>query len=469
MSTEKSEAQKLKEALFLERKHGGLKLPEEEIRRAEWYCEDYKKFLDSGKTEREVVTTAIAMAEKQGYEPYEYGRKYTAGDKVYLNNRGKSIVFALIGSDPIENGVNIMASHIDSPRIDLKVNPVYEDGELCLFKTHYYGGVKKYQWTAMPLALHGVVVRQDGVSVTVSVGEDENDPVFCVTDLLPHLSADQMKRTLGDGIRGEELNLLVGSYPYRDEEISQAIKLNILRILNEKYGMVEKDFRSAELSIVPAFKARDLGFDRSMVAAYGQDDRVCAYTSLTALLHAETPGRTLVCVLADKEETGSGGTTGMNADYWRNLIAGIARPYGVDARQVFANSKCLSADVNIAFDPTFPEVHEKMNVSFANYGVVLTKYTGARGKAGTSDASAEFTGEIQRMLDANGVLWQTGNLGKVDQGGGGTVAGCLAQTDIDTIDIGVPVLSMHAPLEVAAKIDVYSTYRAFCAFAKHEG
>ena len=469
MSTEKSEAQKLKEALFLERKHGGLKLPEAEIRRAEWYCEDYKKFLDSGKTEREVVTTAIAMAEKQGYEPYEYGRKYTAGDKVYLNNRGKSIVFALIGSDPIENGVNIMASHIDSPRIDLKVNPVYEDGELCLFKTHYYGGVKKYQWTAMPLALHGVVVRQDGVSVTVSVGEDENDPVFCVTDLLPHLSADQMKRTLGDGIRGEELNLLVGSYPYRDEEISQAIKLNILRILNEKYGMVEKDFRSAELSIVPAFKARDLGFDRSMVAAYGQDDRVCAYTSLTALLHAETPCRTLVCVLADKEETGSGGTTGMNADYWRNLIAGIARPYGVDARQVFANSKCLSADVNIAFDPTFPEVHEKMNVSFANYGVVLTKYTGARGKAGTSDASAEFTGEIQRMLDANGVLWQTGNLGKVDQGGGGTVAGCLAQTDIDTIDIGVPVLSMHAPLEVAAKIDVYSTYRAFCAFAKHEG
>lgn len=463
----KSEAQKLKDALFMERKNGGLSMSEAEIKAAEAYCEDYKKFLDAGKTEREVVEESIELAKKNGFAEFEPGKKYAAGDKVYCNNRGKALILAVVGSQPIETGVNFMISHIDSPRIDLKVNPLYEDGELCLFKTHYYGGVKKYQWSTIPLALHGVVIRNDGTTVNVCVGEDDSDPVFCITDLLPHLAADQMKRSLADGIKGEELNLLIGSYPYRDEEISEKIKLNIMKLLNEKYGIVEADFRTAELEIVPAFKARDLGFDRSMVAGYGQDDRVCAYTSLTATLEAKNPQRTIVCVLSDKEETGSSSTTGMNAVFWQNFVADLAKPYGVEGRVVLSNSKCLSADVNIAFDPTFPDVHERMNASFANHGVVITKYTGSRGKGGTNDSSAEFAGEVARMLDKEGVLWQTGNLGKVDQGGGGTIAFLVAHQDVDTIDIGVPVLSMHAPYEVTTKIDVYSTYKAFEAFAKY--
>lgn len=465
---EKTRGQELAEQLLWENKNGGLSFSEEEIKAAEAYAEGYKSFLDRGKTEREVVEYAVELAEARGFVPFTAGKKYSAGDKVYLNNRGKALILAVIGTEPVEHGVNFMVSHIDSPRVDLKVNPLYEDGELALFKTHYYGGVKKYQWTAIPLALHGVVVRQDGSKVTITVGEAETDPVFCFTDLLPHLAADQMKRTLADGIKGEELNLLIGSYPFRDDAASQKIKLNIMRILNEKYGIIEKDFRSAELEIVPAFKAKDLGFDRSMVAAYGQDDRVCAYTSLTALFDAEHPARTQVCILSDKEETGSSSTTGMSADFWKYFIADLAAPYCVEMRTVLSRSKCLSADVNIAFDPTFPEVHEKMNVSFINQGVVITKYTGARGKGGTSDAPAEYAGEIAHMLDRAGVLWQTGNLGKVDQGGGGTIAFLMAHADVDTIDIGVPVLSMHAPYEVTSKIDIYSTYRAFAAFTQHK-
>ena len=464
---------------------------------------DYIDFISANKTERECAASAIAAAEDAGYDSLAdciaAGTPVGPGSKLWACAQGKAVVLVHVGAAPLSEGLNILGAHIDSPRLDIKQNPLYEANDFALLDTHYYGGIKNYQWTALPLALHGVVATTGGEVVEVNIGEDPADPVFCVTDLLPHLGAQQMDKKGSKVVEGEDLDVLVGNRPLAaedadadadaaeaektaevaaaadtadapaDEAAKDPVKAMVLSLLADKYGITEEDFLSAELEVVPAGCARDLGFDRSMVIGYGQDDRVCAYTSLTALLHAETPGRTLVCVLADKEETGSGGTTGMNADYWRNLIAGIARPYGVDARQVFANSKCLSADVNIAFDPTFPEVHEKMNVSFANYGVVLTKYTGARGKAGTSDASAEFTGEIQRMLDANGVLWQTGNLGKVDQGGGGTVAGCLAQTDIDTIDIGVPVLSMHAPLEVAAKIDVYSTYRAFCAFAKHEG
>ena len=464
MEKTKSEAQKLKEELFLSRKHGGLLLSEEELSAAQDYCEDYKAFLNRAKTVRETVELTITMAEKAGFVPFEIGKAYQPGDKIYYNNRKKAAIFAVIGTDPIEQGVNLMTSHIDSPRLDLKVNPLYEDNELALFKTHYYGGIKKYQWTAIPLALHGVVVRSDDTTLTVTVGEDENDPVFCVTDLLPHLAADQVKLPLHEGIKGEQLNILIGSHPFRDDEASERVKLNLMRILNEKYGIVEKDFRSAELTIVPAFKARDIGFDRSMIGAYGQDDHVCAYTSFSALLAAKSPKRTAVCVFSDKEETGSNGTTGLAGSFLSFFLENLAAAYNVPGRIVMSRSKCLSADVNAAFDPNFPEVSEPRNNCFVNYGAVITKYTGARGKSGTSDASAEFAAEIQHLMDRENVLWQTGELGKVDQGGGGTVAFCTAELDIDTIDIGVPVLSMHAPFEVTSKIDIYSLYRAFVAF-----
>ena len=436
-----------------------------ELAAAQDYCEGYKAFLNSAKTERETVTIAVEMAEKAGFVPFEIGKAYKPGDRIYYNNRGKAAAFAVIGTDPIEQGVNLLTSHIDSPRLDLKVNPLYEDNELALFKTHYYGGIKKYQWTAIPLALHGVVVRADGSSLTVAVGEEEGDPVFCVTDLLPHLAADQVKLPLHEGIKGEQLNILIGSHPFRDDEASERVKLNLMRILNEKYGIVEKDFRSAELTVVPAYKARDIGFDRSMIGAYGQDDHVCAYASFSALLDKkETPKRTAVCVFSDKEETGSNGTTGLAGSFLPFFLENLAAAYNVPGRIVMSHSKCLSADVNAAFDPNFPEVSEPRNNCFVNYGAVITKYTGARGKSGTSDASAEFAAEIQHLMDRENVLWQTGELGKVDQGGGGTVAFCTAELDIDTIDIGVPVLSMHAPFEVTAKIDVYSLYRAFVAF-----
>lgn len=465
---ETGKAKQLKEQLFGNLKNGGLRLTEAQVREAEHYCEGYKQFLDNGKTEREATAAAISLAEAGGFTAYEYGKKYAPGDRVYLNNRGKSIILAVMGNEPLENGVNLMAAHIDSPRIDLKAHPLYEKEELALFKTHYYGGIRKYQWTALPLALHGVIVRADGTAVTVRVGEDEGDPVFCITDLLPHLAAEQSKRTLADGIRGEELNILVGSYPFREDECSEAVKLNIMRLLNEKYGIAEADFISAELELVPAFKAKDLGFDRSMIGAYGHDDRVCAYTALTATLEAKSPARTLVTILTDKEEIGSVGNTGLNSAYLKYFIADLSKPFGVDGRRVLSNSKCLSADVNAAFDPTFPDVTEPMNTCRLNRGVVVTKFTGSRGKSGTSDASAEFVGEIRRMLDAENVVWQTGELGKVDQGGGGTVAMFVAGLNVDVIDVGVPVLSMHAPFEVVSKIDVWSTCKAFEAFAKYK-
>lgn len=466
MSNEKSQGQKLQDALLINRKNGSIILDENEMKKVEEYSKGYKDFLDNSKTERGAVDTSIKLAQKFGFVEYKYGQKYNPGDKIYLNNRNKAIIFAVIGSDPIENGVNIMASHIDAPRIDLKARPLYEEAELALFKTHYYGGLKKYQWTAIPLSLHGVLIKNDGSTVKVCLGEDESDPVFCITDLLPHLGKDQFTRTLSDGIRGEELNVLIGSYCFKDDAASEKVKLNIINILNKKYGVVESDFLSAELELVPAFKAKDIGFDRSMIGAYGQDDRVCAYTSLTATLNAKSPKRTLLCVLADKEEVGSDGNTGLNSSYMKYFIADLAKPYGIDGRRVLSNSKCLSADVNAAYDPTFPDVYEKKNTAYINYGVILTKYTGSRGKASTSDASAEFAGEIRNMLDSNNIIWQTGELGKVDQGGGGTVAMYVANLNIDVIDIGVPVLSMHSPFEVTSKIDVYSTFKAFEAFAK---
>lgn len=465
-SNAKLSAKELGENILLQRKNGGLVYSEAEITKVEKYCEGYKEYLDKSKTEREAVITSIEMAEKRGFVEYEYGKKYKAGDKVYYNNRGKAVIFAVIGTESIENGVNIMASHIDSPRIDLKARPLYEAAELALFKTHYYGGIRKYQWVATPLAMHGVAIKADGTPVTICIGEDESDPVFCITDLLPHLGQDQNQRKLAEGIKGEELNILIGSYPFRDDEASEKVKLNIMSILNEKYGIVESDFLSAEFELVPAFKAKDIGFDRSLLGSYGQDDRVCAYTSLTAILETTKPKRTSLCVLADKEEVGSGGNTGLESAFMEYFIADLAKPYNVDGRRVISNSKCLSADVNVAYDPTFPEVTEPKNTAYINYGVVLTKYTGARGKSGTSDASAEFTGEIRKMLNDNDVLWQTGELGRVDQGGGGTVAVYIANLGMDVIDIGVPTLSMHSPYEVTSKIDVYSAYKAFCAFSK---
>ena len=363
-------------------------------------------------------------------------------------------------------GVNITAAHVDSPRLDLKPNPLYEELELALFKTHYYGGIKKYQWTALPLALHGVFAKKDGSVIEVNIGEDDSDPKFVINDLLPHLAREQNKRTLSDGIRGEELNVLVGSMPFKSDEGSELVKLNILKLLNEKYGITEEDFLSAELELVPAAKASDIGFDRSLVGAYGQDDRVCAYPALTAVLEVEAPEKTAIAILADKEETGSDGNTGLNSDFLSHVVHDICVMQGCDETVALRNSKCLSADVNAGTDPTFQDVMERRNASFLNYGVVVTKYTGGGGKGSTSDASAEYVAEIRAMLDNAGIIWQTGELGKVDAGGGGTVAMYVANLGVDVIDLGVPVLSMHAPYETTAKLDVYMCYRAMYEFMK---
>lgn len=460
----KNDAAKLYEELAYTRKNAVLTEACETVTKADEFCEDYKSFLDAAKTEREAVIAALDIAEKNGFKKFVPDYKYKKGDKVYVNNRGKAIMLAVIGEKPIKEGVRIAAAHIDSPRLDLKPNPLYEADELALFKTHYYGGVKKYQWTAIPLALHGVVVKKDLTIVNINIGEEENDPKFVITDLLPHLAGEQSKRTLNEGIKGEELNILVGSRPFKSDEGSELVKLNILKILNEKYDITEKDFLSAELEIVPAFKASDIGFDRSMIGSYGHDDRVCAYPALMAAIDAKNPEYTIISVLADKEETGSNGNTGLASKYFENFVNDLGKPFGVFGYEILRNSKCLSADVNAAFDPTFPEVADKMNFAFLNKGVVVTKYTGARGKSGTSDASAEYMGEIRKILDDGGVVWQTGELGKVDMGGGGTVAKYIAALDVDVIDVGVPVLSMHAPFEVVSKIDVYMAYKAFYQF-----
>ncbi len=459
-----SKAKELKEKLFLEKKNAFLRMNDEEIEKCRKFCEGYKAFLDAGKTEREAAAFIEEKAKAAGFTEFDKAKQYKAGDKVYMVNREKAVILAVIGKEPIENGVNLVAAHIDSPRLDLKQNPLYEKDELAYFKTHYYGGIKKYQWPTIPLSLHGVIVKNDGTKVTVRIGEDEGDPVFCVSDLLPHLATAQMKRAATEIVKGEELNILIGSRPFKDDEASEAVKLNIMLILNEKYGIVEGDFLSAELEAVPAFKAADVGFDKSLVGGYGQDDRVCAYTELMAVLELENPKRTAVAILTDKEETGSDGNTGLRSAYLKYFIADLASVSGKEGRDVLSKSRCLSADVNAAFDPTFPDVFEKNNSCVLNGGVCVTKYTGSRGKSGTSDASAEFVGEIRALLDKNNVIWQTGELGKVDIGGGGTVAAYIANLNVDTIDVGVPVMSMHAPFEITAKTDVYAAYKAFEAF-----
>ena len=464
MEDNKSISKELKEKLFLQRKNGYTRINEAEKKEIFAFAEDYKTFLDTAKTEREAVCEAVRLLEENGFVEYKKDMKLNAGDKIYRNNRGKAIIAAVIGSAPIAEGVRLCAAHIDSPRLDLKQNPLYEDNEFALFKTHYYGGIKKYQWTTIPLSLHGVIIKADGSTVTVNIGEDENDPVFCITDLLPHLATEQMTRTATKIIRGEDLNLLIGSIPFREDEASDAVKLNIMNILFEKYGITEADFISSELEAVPAFKARDIGFDRSLIGGYGHDDRCCAYPALRAALECSAPVHTTVTILADKEETGSDGNTGLCSSYLRYFIYDIAEALGAEGRDVLTASECLSADVNAAFDPTFPEVNERNNAAYANRGVCITKYTGARGKSGTSDASAEFAGKIRRLMNSKNVIWQTGELGKVDEGGGGTVAAYIANLDVDTIDMGVPVLSMHAPYEVISKLDLYMAYKAFAAF-----
>ncbi len=454
----------LKEKLFLQRKNGYARISEADEKACMTFAEDYKSFLDSAKTEREACAEAVELLKANGFNEYKAGMALRAGDRIYRVNRGKAVIIAVIGTAPIDEGVRLCAAHIDSPRLDLKQNPLYEDNEIALFKTHYYGGIKKYQWTAVPLALHGVIVKADGTKVTVAIGEDESDPVFYVTDLLPHLATEQMTRTGAKLVKGEDLNLLIGSVPFREDETSEAVKLNILNILYEKYGITEADFISSELEAVPAFKARDIGFDRSFIGGYGHDDRCCAYPALRAALDCKAPVHTVVTVLTDKEETGSDGNTGLCSSYLEYFIHDIAETLGSNGRHVLSASECLSADVNAAFDPTYPEVTEKNNCAYVNRGVCITKYTGARGKSGTSDASAEFAGRIRRLMDGNDVIWQTGELGKVDMGGGGTVAAYIANLDVDTIDMGVPVLAMHAPYEVISKLDLYMAYKAFSVF-----
>ena len=424
------------------------------------FAEGYKKFLDAGKTEREVAAESEQMLKDAGYQQFDPKKTYAPGDKVYFSQLGKAIVASTIGTRSFEDGFHLVIAHTDSPRLDLRPTPLYESDHLSYFKTHYYGGIRKYQWGTMPLAIHGVFTRADGSSVSFAVGEDENDPVFCITDLLPHLGAEQNDRKLSEGIKAEELNVLIGSDAVEDADIKEAVKLNTLMLLHEKYGITERDFTRAEIEVVPAHKARDVGFDRSMVGSYGHDDRVDAYPALMAEIETKDPVHTTVCVLTDKEEIGSDGVTGMQSAAFDTFMEDLCEAQGAALRVCLENSFCLSADVTAAYDPNFGEVFEKKNAAYLNSGIGLCKYTGARGKSGSSDADAETVGYVRGVLDKAGIRWQLCEMGKIDAGGGGTVAQFMANRNITTLDAGVPVLSMHAPFEVVAKLDCYETYRA---------
>ena len=465
-----SEYESLKNELFNIKKCGWEATSDFEKQKINVFGDEFIYFLNNAKTEREAVYFAKEVLQKNGFVDLRDKLVLEPGDKVFYINREKSVYIAIIGTDALETGLNIVGAHIDSPRLDLKPNPLYEDTGFAYLKTHYYGGIKKYQWTTIPLSIHGVIVKTNGEKIKVNIGEDESDPIFTITDLLPHLAQDQMEKKLKEGIAGEDLNLRIGSIPYGDEKVTERVKLNILKILNEKYGITEKDLLSSELELVPAFKARSLGFDSSMVAGYGQDDRVCAYTELRAMLDINNPKRTAVCILADKEEIGSVGNTGMESHVFDTFIAellnkrGENRPNLLD--KVFCNSRMLSADVDAALDPIYANVSEKNNASLLGYGIGFNKYTGARGKSGSSDANAEYVAEIRAMLEENGIPYQIGELGKVDVGGGGTIAYILANKGVDVIDCGVPVLSMHSPYEVTSKFDIYQAYRTYQAFMK---
>ena len=430
------------------------------------YAEGYKAFLDAAKTEREACAQAVKLAEAKGFTRFSFGDKLAAGDKKYFVNRGKGIVVFRVGTEDLEkDGLRIIVSHIDAPRLDVKQNPLYEKDGMCFLKTHYYGGIKKYQWTAIPLALHGVVVLKDGSRVEIKVGENADEPVFYIDDLLPHLGAEQMAKAGSKIIEGEQLNVVVGGMPYADESVKKKVKLTVLSYLNKEYGMSEEDFLSAELCAVPAYPARDVGFDRSLIGAYGHDDRVCAYPALTAVLDCESR-HTVLAMLVDKEEIGSEGNTGMQSMVDSDLMAEICEALGANFRKVRYASKCLSSDVTAAYDPNFDGVFEKMNSAMISCGTCMSKFTGARGKSGSNDANAEFVGEVRAMFDREGVVWQTAELGRVDAGGGGTVAKYVANLNIDTVDLGVPVISMHSPWELISKAALYSNYRAFIAFMK---
>lgn len=466
---EEKDLKEIEKRLGYKKVDAWTKITQKEKEKVYQFAEDYKDFMAKCKTEREIAEKIVEMAEKNGFINIEQVTNLRPGSKVYYNNKGKSVVLAVIGKESMQKGIKSVASHIDSPRIDLKPNPMYEDGGLALFKTHYYGGIKKYQWVTIPLALHGVIVKANGEKINIILGEDENDPVFYITDLLPHLGKDQMEKKAAEAVTGEALNAVVGSIPF-SEEVS--VKPNILKYLNEKYGIVEEDFLSAELELVPAYKPRDIGFDRSMIGAYGQDDRVCAYASLRAILELEVPEKTAVTIFADKEEIGSMGNTGLQSRFFENAIAEILEKYegstDIKLRRVFANSELLSADVNAAFDPTYQEVSEKQNTAYIGKGVCVTKYTGSRGKSGSNDANAEFVGKIRKLFNENGVVWQTGELGKVDMGGGGTVAQFAANYGMEVLDCGVALLSMHAPYELSSKVDVYMAYKAYKVFMEKD-
>ena len=448
----------LREKLFYEQKNGYDLIDTAERIKVEEYCAGYMDFLDNSRMEREAVANAIAQAEELGFVEYRAGMELVPGMKIYKNNRGKALMLAVIGKKPLSEGAVIAGAHVDSPRLDLKQVTMYESDEMCFFKTHYYGGIKKYQWVTIPLELHGAVALKNGDVINITIGREPGEPKFVITDLLPHLAADQMKKTMSEGFTGEGLNILIGSTPYADNG-KDRVKLAVLSILNDMYGITEEDFLSAELAAVPAFDVCEIGLDRSLIGGYGHDDRVCAYAELRAIFDTEDPERTCVCILADKEETGSDGVTGMQSAAFDCFMADLCQSQGVELRHCFENSFCLSADVCNAYDPLYPEVSEKRSDAKINYGMGICKFTGARGKSGTNDASAEIVAYLRRLYAENNVIWQLAELGKVDQGGGGTIAKYMANRNIDTIDAGGPVLSMHAPFEVVAKLDCYMTYK----------
>ncbi len=472
MNKEKTQGQLLEEKLTYKQKNA-WEHSEKEVQQAFALCDEYKKYLDDGKTEREFCSIVESQLVMAGYENLtelmKKGTKLKQGAKVYYINKGKSAVFAVLGQEPLTQGINMVGAHIDSPRLDLKPNPVYEDSGMVLLKTHYYGGIKKYQWVTIPYALHGVVFKADGTKVDICIGEDDQDPVFTITDLLPHLAQDQMRKKATEVVEGESLNILLGSIPLKDDEVKDKIKLNILKLLNEKYGIVEEDFISAEIEAVPAFKARDIGLDRSMIGAYGQDDRVCAFTSVKAMLDLGKTDKTALCILTDKEEIGSMGNTGAQSSLLKNFVSkllylAVDNYSDILTNQCLENSKMLSADVNAAVDPTYASVNEKSNSSYMGNGVVLQKYTGSRGKYDASDANAEFVSEIRNLFNKEGIIWHSSEMGKVDLGGGGTIAQHVANLGVDVLDCGVPILSMHSPVEISSKIDVYMSYKAMKVF-----
>lgn len=464
----KTDGKELKEKLFKDKSNGWEHLSDEELKNIFQFADEYMYYLNTSKTEKEIVQNSKEILLKNGFIDISEKENLVAGDKVFYVNRGRCIYIAVIGEDDLENGLKVVAAHADSPRIDLKQSPMYEDNELVMLKTHYYGGLKKYQWTNIPLSMHGTIVKPDGEKINISIGEKDEDPIFTISDLLPHLAMEQMQRKLSEGVQGEELNALVGSIPYDTEDVSEKAKLNILKMLNDKYGIKEIDFMSSEIELVPAFKAKSMGFDYSMIAGYGQDDKVCCYTALRAILNTEKPKKTAVCVITDKEEVGFNGVTGMYTRIFDSFVLELLEKTGhtkmTSLDKTFSNTKALSADVDAAYNPNYPQAFEKNNTAYFGKGITVVKYTGSRGKSGASEAPAEFVAEVRNIFDKAGARYQCCELGKVDKGGGGTIALTLANRGMDVVDCGVPVMGMHSPYEITSKFDVYQAYKGYQAF-----